>query len=315
MNSNPKITIIIPVFRVERYIRQCLQSVLLQSYRNFECIIVDDGSPDQSLRIAKDTVGDDNRFVIISQPNRGVSVARNIGIENATGDFIIFIDSDDYVLDGYLETIAALFYSNNLSIDALVFNHSLLKDDCNYNERERYRICFDGIVYKDDALTLFLDGVIGLSSWGMVFRRSVLDDLRFSTSLNVAEDALFVAHYLMRCRNLLLSEKSFYVYRQDSSGVTKSGFSEKKLRSAQVAFSEIEKIYLANSNFNDPGRLYVFIFRHLLGHVFSSRYLNVNKSQFKYFFYVLKKIRASDFTSYKHLLAFLYCKYWLRFIL
>lgn len=315
MNNEIKISIIIPVFRVQSYIRQCLESIIAQKYENFECIIVDDGSPDQSVQVAKDTVLDDKRFIIVSQSNKGVSSARNLGIDYATGHFIVFIDSDDYVLEGYLESIVDLVSGSSDTLDAVVFNHSLLKNDYIYNEREKYRIRIEQIVSKDIAVNLFLDGIIGLSSCGMVFKRSVLDGLRFDTSVNIAEDALFVAHYLMRCSSLLLTEKSFYVYRQDSSGVTKSGFSELKFRSAQEAFAQIEALLVPHLSSDSRRSLYVFIFRHLLGHVLNARFFVVKKSLFKYFFYVLTKIRVCDFDSYKHLLAFLYCKYWLRLLL
>lgn len=315
INNKPKISIIIPMFKVQRYIRQCLESVLSQDYDNFECIIIDDGSPDRSAQIAKDTVGGDKRFRIISQPNKGVSSARNLGIDNATGHFIVFIDSDDYVLEGYLDSIADLVSGSGAKTDGLVFNHSLLKDNCIYTERKKYQVDFERVVSKQIAVDLFLDGVIGLSSCGMVFKRSILGELRFDTSVSVGEDALLVAHYLMRCSTLLLSEKSFYVYRQDSFGVTKSGFSELKLLSAQDAFSKIEALFLPYLSEDGCRRLYVFIFRHMLGHVLNVRVFTVDKAFFKYFFYVLSKIRVSDLNSLRHLLVFLYCKYWLRVVL
>ena len=95
MLENPLITIIIPVYRVEEYISECLESVRGQTYKNFECLIINDGSPDNSITIARDLTNNDSRFKVISQINQGLASARNCGIRNAKGDFIAFLDADD----------------------------------------------------------------------------------------------------------------------------------------------------------------------------------------------------------------------------
>lgn len=98
----PEISIIIPVYNSEKYLRQCLDSVLNQSFSDFECICVNDGSTDNSLLILQEYANKDKRFKIIDKQNEGVSIARNTGIENAFGEYITFIDSDDWVEIAYL---------------------------------------------------------------------------------------------------------------------------------------------------------------------------------------------------------------------
>ncbi|HEF8786834.1 TPA: glycosyltransferase family 2 protein, partial [Providencia alcalifaciens] len=102
MNSNPEISVIIPVYNVENYIEKCITSVKLQSFTDFECIIIDDGSPDNSIDIAKNLIHDDTRFLIYSKKNAGLGPARNTGLDYANGKYIVFIDSDDYIEKDYL---------------------------------------------------------------------------------------------------------------------------------------------------------------------------------------------------------------------
>lgn len=99
-------SIIVPVYNVEKYIDKCLASILRQTFKNFECIIIDDCSPDNSNAIIDKYVKLDQRFKVIHQKNMGVSVARNTGLDIAKGDYIIFVDSDDYIADDYLEKFA-----------------------------------------------------------------------------------------------------------------------------------------------------------------------------------------------------------------
>lgn len=102
MNITPYISIIIPVYGVEKYIKKCLESVLLQTFTDFECLVIDDGSTDNSINIAKEAVAKDPRFIFLNKKNGGVASARNYGIKHAKGKYIAFIDSDDYVEPDFL---------------------------------------------------------------------------------------------------------------------------------------------------------------------------------------------------------------------
>lgn len=103
MNStNPTISIIIPIYNTEKYLRRCLDSIVAQTYKDFECIIVDDGSTDGSGKICDEYVAKDNRFKVFHKKNGGVSSARNLGLDNAKGEYIAFCDADDYVKENWL---------------------------------------------------------------------------------------------------------------------------------------------------------------------------------------------------------------------
>ena len=103
--KNPVISIIVPVYNVEKYLDRCIQSILVQSFKKFELVLINDGSTDNSLKICQKYREEDNRIVLISQPNKGLSAARNTGLENIHGEYVCFIDSDDFVEKNYLRSL------------------------------------------------------------------------------------------------------------------------------------------------------------------------------------------------------------------
>ena len=114
------ISIIIPVYKVEAYIEKCMRSLLEQTYTNFEVLVVDDGSPDSSIKLAKSVVADDPRFLFFEKENGGIGTARNLGLDNAKGDFITFLDSDDSYTPDMLYIVNEEL-SDDTSIDVLAF--------------------------------------------------------------------------------------------------------------------------------------------------------------------------------------------------
>ena len=121
--KNPEISIIIPVYNVEPYIRRCLDSIKAQTFTDFEAIIVDDSSPDGSIKIAMEFVASDSRFKIVTRENGGLSAARNTGIEHSVGRYIAFIDSDDFIAPTYLEKLYNACEENNADMSYLSLIH------------------------------------------------------------------------------------------------------------------------------------------------------------------------------------------------
>ena len=110
------ITIVVPVYKVEQYLDKCVNSIINQTYKNLEIILVDDGSPDNCGKMCDEYAKNDNRIVVIHKENGGLSDARNAGIEIAKGKYISFIDSDDYVTEDYVEFLYALISNNNVEV-------------------------------------------------------------------------------------------------------------------------------------------------------------------------------------------------------
>ena len=108
MNKNPKISIIVPVYNAEQYLRRCIDSILNQSFTDFELILIDDGSKDKSSDICDEYAAKDSRIKVYHKENGGVSSARNLGLDNANGEWIAFVDSDDFIKEDYLKHMAIL---------------------------------------------------------------------------------------------------------------------------------------------------------------------------------------------------------------
>ena len=116
----PKISIIVPVYKVEKYLRRCLDSIVAQTFTNWECILVDDGSPDNSGKICDEYAEEDARFRVIHKQNEGVAKARLTAFENSQGELITFIDSDDYVSELYLEKLSKPILEDNADMVSCV---------------------------------------------------------------------------------------------------------------------------------------------------------------------------------------------------
>lgn len=198
------ISIIIPVYNAEKTLKECIDSILLQYYRNFELILVDDGSKDSSSQLCDEYAGKDSRVIVLHKENGGVSSARNAGLNIAKGEWITFIDSDDYITKGYFEGVED-------ATEDVLFKK---------NQWQRKDGILPGTVITEKAissLTEFLSEYITDSIIrGPVFkfyRTDILGDLRFLPDMKIGEDAEFVFRYLAQCRTYRLLSRGEYIIR------------------------------------------------------------------------------------------------------
>ncbi|WP_044268908.1 glycosyltransferase family 2 protein [Bacteroides timonensis] len=209
---NPEISVIVPVYRVERCLPRCIESILKQSFRNFELLLIDDGSPDYSGEICEKYACKDKRIRVFHQKNAGVSIARNYGLCQAKGVYIVFVDSDDWVQGNYLKDLydsASALPGNGLVIQGAV------------------RITIEGVLLSDISLPdrYFSFQEIGDAfikehicefgfPWGKLYKRSLIEtfSIRFPENINYYEDMLFMYQYLLHCDYLLLGHAKNYVY-------------------------------------------------------------------------------------------------------
>lgn len=215
---SPKISIIVPVYNVEKFLPQCLDSILAQTYTDYELILVDDGSKDRSPTICDDYAARDNRISVVHKSNGGVSAARNTGIEAARGEYITFIDSDDYISPDYLE---AFFQAASpaLPTDALIVHKGIepFFDDgstdvhCLPDSAFPIRNPFE---YSELYLLL-------LGPCLKLYRRSIITEshVRFNTALSNGEDRIFVQDYLLAegCQRICVVNYMGYHYRRDGN--------------------------------------------------------------------------------------------------
>lgn len=186
-NTLPLISVIVPVYNVEKYLKRCLDSIRKQTYSNIEILLIDDGSTDQSGRICDDFAKLDSRVRVFHKENGGVSTARNLGIEQAKGEYITFVDSDDYVDSDYIEYLYHLASAQKCLIALCGYYVRFVeKNKCHYegNKNKRTEIlddvqCIEKLLYNEDGVAVFI--------WGKLYHNSLLKGFRYPDK-NFAED-------------------------------------------------------------------------------------------------------------------------------
>lgn len=198
-----QISVIVPVYNAEHTLRKCLDSVLSQDIGDFELVLVNDGSKDRSLDICRDYEMNDKRIVVIDKPNGGVSSARNAGLDVANGEWVLFVDSDDYLEEHFFDGVEGA--AEDLLIRGIRF--------FNENESTIYVQQIDKLP-SQPTLNKFVKTYVGTpllrGPVAKFFRRSLIGNLRFPEDMKVGEDSYFVQRYLARCNNCKLLCGSLY---------------------------------------------------------------------------------------------------------
>lgn len=208
------ISIIIPVYKAENYLRQCLDSILQQTYTDWEALLIDDGSPDNSGSICDEYAEKDARFKVFHIPNGGVSNARNVGLDHAQGEYVMFIDSDDWIDNNTIETCLGQIKANDL--DLLQFG--ALREHID-GTRKPFQILDTKVLSGAEMLR---GGKCSASSCLSVYRRSIIEEHqhRYLTTLWHGEDYYFNLSLLRYCKKTQRIPNAFYHYREHSSAAT-----------------------------------------------------------------------------------------------
>ncbi len=207
------ISVIIPVFNAEQYLQKCLESVKNQTFSEYECILVDDGSTDNSYNICASIAEGDSRFKTVRQQNMGASSARNTGILHAQGEYIAFIDADDYVTEVYLDDLAK---DMDECVDLVI--HGMIRVRQNGETVDR-RMQSKGMYDLEHNYNTFFED-INIERYGgpvcKLFRTSIVKQMSyaFNTGIVLAEDLDFLVRYLLFCRGVRVSNKNNYIYRE-----------------------------------------------------------------------------------------------------
>ena len=205
-----RISIVVPVYNAEEYLDRCLHSVLDQDFTSYEVILVDDGSTDASSLICDRYSSTDPRFVTLHQPNRGVSAARNAGINMAQGEYVMFLDSDDVLLPYALETMMEAVNGEDVVVAGYgTFIHNVPSKEVaptakiSYSGESYPRFFHDNILKNCELLD---------SPWAKLFRTKSIRRIRFNEELSYAEDKLFVFEVLSKCNSILTIPNAVYGY-------------------------------------------------------------------------------------------------------
>lgn len=241
-----KISIIVPVYNVEKYVEKCIQSLINQSYKNIEIILVDDGSNDRSNKIIDEYAKVDSRILTIHQKNKGVSAARNAGLKVATGEYVGFVDPDDYVDYQMYETMLKKIELNMSDLAVCGFSKVTELSD----KEEIFEIKDELLSPKKcvEDLFDFRGGyAIKPSVWNKLFRRDKIGDLKFDENIGISEDLKFVVQYILKCNSIVYVKQAFYKNLQRDGSITRSkGKAAQIIKTVEIdnfVYDEIKKIY------------------------------------------------------------------------
>lgn len=223
------ITVIVPVYNVEKYLRKCIESILAQTYQKLEIILVDDGSTDNSGKICDEYAAKDNRIIVMHKENGGLSDARNVALDIVKGDYITCVDSDDYLARDYVEYLYLLLTKNGADISICSY-----KKVCAYNVRldncqEKVSIFSD-----EDALAeLLYQRRIVPSAWCKLYRREMFSEIRYPKGMYY-EDFAVIYKLLSKCKKIVVGTQQKYYYFQRNDSIMNQKFNVKKIQRIQV---------------------------------------------------------------------------------
>lgn len=225
------VTVIIPVFNGERYITDTLDSILKQTYTNFELLVVNDGSTDNTLQIVERYAQIDSRIKIVNKTNGGVSSARNAALSLVRGKYYTFIDSDDIVTSDYLESLTSHAQETNADVVS-----STVRIDPDPAQTAKQRISLDG---EWAVRELLYDGIIKNHSVAKLYRTARFKNIRFDETLAVGEDMEFVFRVLKKSKRIVVVDDMLYFYIQRPNSAMNACFSHKRADSYFAAIKII----------------------------------------------------------------------------
>ena len=205
MIKKSSISIVVPVYNAESALRQCVDSILKQDFEDYELLLIDDGSKDSSPAICDGYAAKDGRVKVFHKPNGGVSSARNFGLDIALGEWITFIDADDYITEGYFDGVA------EHDEDFLIKEYK--KFDNSGVVACRGIDSMLGIPVFSDIISQYVTDSLLRCPWAKFYKRSLIGDLRFLTDMKIGEDAWFVFNYLAKCKSFSVLPNGEYMVR------------------------------------------------------------------------------------------------------
>lgn len=219
--KTPELSIIVPIYKVEKYLKECIQSILQQTFTDFELILVDDGSPDACPQMCDAIAEQDSRVRVIHQKNGGLSAARNTGIEAARGNWLGFVDSDDFVAPDFYEELyhAAVSAGADCSICSVQLTH---EDGSRMDTPPQWKVYGGGYTGEDVLKTItWQDNVPYLVAWNKLYRREVFRTLRYPVG-RINEDVFVFAELFDTIKKVACVEQPLYFYRRRTGSIMQS---------------------------------------------------------------------------------------------
>lgn len=223
---NPLITVVVPVYNVESYLERCIQSIIKQSYKNLEIILVDDGSTDASGKICDYYKKIDKRIIVIHKTNGGLSSARNIGIENSNGIFITFVDSDDWIAIDYCEYLYEIMRSNNADMSMCGHVRTSIVDDRLFEKENEYIQVIESREFLLKILKIGTQENVQYA-WGKLYKNFKESNIRFPVGL-IDEDVPTTFKYVSQIKSVVMSSRPLYAYYENMSSILRQKFKRQR---------------------------------------------------------------------------------------
>lgn len=246
-NETEIISIVIPVYNCEKHIERCINSILKQTYKNLEIVLVNDGSKDKSLEICEKYAQRDNRILIFNKENEGVSSARNLGIEKSHGEFISFVDSDDYLEETFCEELINKLYEYDVDYVACGYKRVYNDKHIEYVNNDFSERIVSPIEYLNELLNV--QKGYGFAHMKLI-KKEVIGDIKFDIELKVGEDALFNVMLCEKLKKILIYNKALYNYYFNSNSVVRkfdNNYDKKYIKSMERMTQYINLKYKDNT--------------------------------------------------------------------
>ena len=288
----PLISVIVPVYNVEKYLCKCVDSILKQTLPDFELILVDDGSKDDCPFICDKYARNDNRVFVVHQNNQGLSSARNRGLEVCKGDYITFVDSDDYLDPNYLETL----YSNLIEFQCdMIICYCSFFDDENGVFQENEWIRYDALITKDNQKNINLFNFA--PAWGKLYKREIFDTIRFPEGKTLEDE--FILHFIIeKCKRIKIISKKLYFYRSRYGSIINS------MNNKMHTISLLEILYERTIYFSSVNKdlyYYNLCYKRLFDKLVSKYKMYKKDKDYKHILSLTKKhYRRKKQKSFKH---------------
>lgn len=238
--SSKRISVIVPVYNVEEYVSTCIESLLSQTYENIEIILINDGSQDRSGEICESYAARHSTVRVIHQENSGVSAARNRGISEASGEYIGFVDADDYVSSDMYEYLMALSDKYQADVAQCKYIRTAVNDSAPV-QRATFTESITVLNRKEALFELLCSQRVRNGMWSKLYKKSLFDGLSLDTRLSSGEDGLFNYHVISRAKRVVLGNAPCYFYYQREGSCTTGELSENSFRALEIIEKTAEK--------------------------------------------------------------------------
>nr|WP_263325073.1 glycosyltransferase family 2 protein [Neobacillus sp. Marseille-Q6967] len=239
---SPKISIIVTIFQVEEYLERCIQSVLNQTFKDFELILVDNGSTDGSSKICNQYKKKDGRIKFVQKNHGSIASGRNFGLKHATGEYIQFMDADDFMAHDMLEKMYHTIFQRNSDLITCGYKKMYV----NENDEEYFVNCEveDRIYNKEEFLPVcakYCENFILYFVWNKLYRADIIrsNDIRFDESITRSEDVLFNFEFIKNSNRFIFIKESLYIYNRSNVNSTSKGFQIQDVEMQGITYDRI----------------------------------------------------------------------------